>query len=441
MGSAPILFTMFTVAFKTFGCKLNQAETALMTRDFKDRGYRIIDWNEGADVSVLNTCTVTHRSDAKCRQAVRYVLTCNPNSTVIMTGCYPQTQLDTVTSIPGVDYIFGTREKNHLFEFFHGPGKLIKPEIHVGPFTEIGADNRTTEGDYSEQTRAFVKIQDGCDNRCAYCIVPFARGPSRSVSLDSILKQTEALVGKAYHEIVLTGVHIGEYGKDLNPPSSLSDLLEFLLKIPKPRRIRLSSFEPENITEPLLKIVSQNTRICRHFHVPLQSGCDRMLSAMNRSYTTQNYRDKINRILSVVGEVGLGTDIVVGFPGETDTDFQTTYDFVESLPFSYLHVFPYSIRKGTKAASMKPQVPSRVRFERARLLRELGQRKKLDFMKKWVGKEVDVLLEHRNLDGWMSGLTSEYLRVKVPFSESLQNKIVRVKIESIGSNEVMGSVL
>jgi threonylcarbamoyladenosine tRNA methylthiotransferase MtaB len=432
---------MFTVAFKTFGCKLNQAETALMVRDFKDRGYRVIEWNEGADISVLNTCTVTHRSDAKCRQAVRHVLACNPNSTVILTGCYPQTQKDTAASIPGVDYIFGSKEKNHLFEFFHGPGKLEKPKVYVSPVINSETETRTTEGDYSEQTRAFVKIQDGCNNRCAYCIVPFARGPSQSVSLNSILKQTEALVDKAYHEIVLTGVHIGEYGKDLNPPSSLSDLLESLLTIPKPRRIRLSSLEPKNITESLLRIITQSGRICRHFHVPLQSGCDRMLSAMNRSYSTGVYREKIEQIFSIVGEVGLGTDVVVGFPGETDADFQTTYQFIESLPFIYLHVFPFSIREGTKAASMNSQISSRVRFERARLLRELGQKKKLNFMKRWVGREVDVLLEHRNLNGWMSGLTSEYLRVKVPFSERLQNKIVRVKIESVISNEVMGKVM
>jgi threonylcarbamoyladenosine tRNA methylthiotransferase MtaB len=432
---------MFSVAFKTIGCKLNQAETAVMVREFKDRGYRVIAWEDGADISVLNTCTVTHRSDAKCRQAVRHALTCNPKTTVIMTGCYPQTQAEKLTRIPGVDYILGSREKHHLFDFFTGPGKLNHPDAHVSPFSGNEEADCQIEGDYSGQTRAFLKIQDGCNRRCTYCIVPFARGPSRSVPQKSILHQAEMLAQNGYQEIVLTGVHIGEYGKDLKPPLLLSDLLRSLLKIPKPERIRLSSLESENITKELLKTVSQSERICRHFHIPLQSGCDAILSAMNRLYSTRDYRDRIGEILSVIGEVGLGTDVVVGFPGETDADFQTTCDFIESLPFTYLHVFPFSPRKGTPAFSIKNQVEPRVRIERAKHLRELGAKKKMAFMKKWIGREADVLLESRNLNGWMSGLTSEYLRVKVPFTEHLQNQIVRVKIGSILSNEVSGKVL
>ncbi len=412
-----------------------------MAREFKERGYRMVSWEEGADISVLNTCTVTHRSDAKCRQAVRHAMTCNPKTTVIMTGCYPQTQAKRLMRIPGVDYILGSREKHRLFDFFPGPGKLNRANVHVSLFDEDEKADCPIEGDYSGQTRAFLKIQDGCNHRCTYCIVPFARGPSRSVPQESILHQAEILSQNGYQEIVLTGVHIGEYGKDLNPPLSLDDLLRSLLGLPEPRRIRLSSLESENITEPLLKTVSQSERICRHFHIPLQSGCDSILSAMNRLYSTHEYRNKIEQIFSMIGETGLGTDVVVGFPGETDVDFQITCDFIESLPFTYLHVFPFSPRKGTPAFSMQDQVEPRVRIERAKRLRQLGARKKLAFMKKWTDREVTVLLESRNLSGWMSGLTSEYLRVKVPFNEHLQNRIVKVKIRSISASEVIGSVI
>jgi len=430
--------TMTTVSFHTFGCKLNQAETASLAQEFEDHGYRIVGNGRAADVVVLNTCTVTARSDAKCRQAIRHAIALNPSATVIVVGCYSQVAADEISHIGGVDYVLGSEEKFRIFDHFPGPGKLSHPSIHIAP---VGQLKKTSgkPGHYFNHTRAFLKIQDGCSHRCSYCIVPLARGPSRSIPAEEVMQQASTLIQRGYQEIVLTGVHIGMYGRDLKNGHSLPRLLKKLLALQKLRRLRLSSLDPEEITEELLEVVKSDERICRHFHIPLQSGSDAVLSAMNRQYTTLEFQKKLEILVSEFGDVGLGTDIIAGFPGESEHHFEETCRFIHDLPFTYLHVFPFSPRRGTRAFTMPNPVEPKIRMERAAKLRALGERKKKLFMEKWTGRKVEVLLEARNLKGWMQGFSSHYLRVEVPYHPALKNQLVLVKVEKVLRTSVRGT--
>ena len=409
----------------------------MMVKEFTDHGYRIVPFQKGADVSVIHTCTVTERSDAKCRRSIRHALRLNPETTVIVVGCYAQTAADQIREIPGVDYILGTAEKLRIFDYFIGPGKLGNSRVCITS-TEHLVEAKSRPAEFVDHTRAFLKIQDGCDRRCAYCIVPFARGPSRSVAPEEVIRQANILVGKEYREIVLTGVHIGKYGKDLRSNDSLFDLLQRLLEIESLGRLRLSSLDIEDISDALIGLLANIPKICRHLHIPLQSGCDAVLKAMKRTYTTKILCEKIERIVSTVGRIGLGTDVIVGFPGETEDRFEETVRFIEEMPFTNLHVFPFSPRKGTPAASIPGQVEPRIRMERARRLIAMGNLKKKQFVETWVGREVDVLMEGRNVNGWMGGFTSEYLRVEIPFEKTFINRFVRVRIDDVSEFTARG---
>lgn len=432
---------MHTVAFQTLGCKLNQAETAMITQDFTDHGYQVVSTDAYADVFVLNTCTVTGRTDARCRQAIRRVLRSHPNTTIIVAGCFAQVAAEEIARISGVDYVFGSREKFEIFSYFDGPGKQKSPVLHAGSIADLTEPIIHTHGDYRDQTRAFLKIQSGCDQRCTYCIVPKARGPSRSVPESELIRQVGSLIQAGYREIVLTGVHIGFYGKEMNGVSRLSDLLEALCLLKGPERLRLSSLDPNDVNDSLLDCVARHVRICRHFHIPLQSGCDTILKAMNREYDTQVYSKRIRMITSRFPQVGLGTDVIVGFPGETEELFEQTVQFIQRMPFTYMHVFPFSVRGGTEAADMTNQVPRSEIIKRARRLQALALEKKQAFLEQWPGRTVRVLLESRNRGGWMGGLTSEYVRVEVPFEKPLINQLVNVQIERVGHGFVRGKVL
>ena len=432
--------SMNTVAFQTFGCKLNQSETAVLVKDFLDHGYQIVSWDQGADVVVLNSCTVTRKSDARCRQAIRHALRMNPNTTIIVVGCYAQVSADELMDMIGVDYLFGVSEKFKIFRHFSEPGKRQTPAV----FLDVGEENDLTKsriGEFGDQTRAFLKIQDGCDRRCTYCIVPFARGSSRSIEPESIHDSACLLIEKGFKEIVLTGVHIGQYGLDLRPSHTLTMLCQELMRIKDVGRLRLSSLDSVDVEDLLLDLISKSNQICRHFHIPLQSGSDVILRAMDRPYTPEEYVQKIKKIQSYFPDAGLGTDVMVGFPGETDDQFQETYRLIESLPFSYLHVFPYSRRPGTFAADLPGQIQSAIRRRRAKALKKLGMGKRRQFMEKWRGREVTVLLESKNRDGWMSGLTSEYLRVEVPYDASLVNQFVNVEVTTLKDTWVRGKIL
>lgn len=432
--------TMPTVTFKTLGCKLNQAETAMLTRAFLEHGYAIVPNGEKADVTVINTCTVTGRSDAKCRQAVRSVLRRNPESTVIVTGCYPQVAVQEIEAIPGVDYILGVPDKLALFDHFSGPGKREAPFVRVSMQSLSKSALPHNSGAYPNQTRAFLPIQTGCDRRCAYCIVPLARGPSRSLKDSDVLGHAVQLIRKGYKEIVLTGVHVGEYGKDRSGASELPALLRRLIRLDASVRFRLSSLDPGDLTDELVETVAAHPRICRHFHIAMQSGSDAILRAMNRRHSASELRRKVARMLRILGRTGLGADIITGFPGETDALFQETVDFIRSVPFTYFHVFPFSARKGTAAAGMEGQIPPRIRIERARRLRSIGEDIRRDFMDSFIGKDVSVLFESTKVRNRMRGFSSEYLRVEASYDPHWVNRIVPVRIVRPDKNALTGEI-
>jgi len=409
-------------------------------RDFAEQGYNVVTAKQGADVHVINTCTVTSRSDGKCRRTIQRILRNHPDATILVVGCLSQVNADLLTTWQGVDYILGSQEKHTIFQYFSEPGKQHQPQVVVQPF-DPAVPAFGKQGAFEKQTRAFLKIQDGCDNRCAYCIVPFARGPSRSIPRQDLLESAKRLLSQGHKEIVLTGVHVGDYGKESGGVSQLSDLLEALLLVPDMKRIRLSSLNPDDITHKLLAIIQNDSRVCRHFHIPVQSGSHTILRAMNRSYSPQFVKERIQLIQKTLGPVGLGSDVIVAFPGETDALFQETVQLIESLPFTYLHVFPYSRRPGTKAFDMPNQVPSQVKKERAQILRELGEEKKRAFLQFWVGKSIDVLFESKKMKGLMGGFSSEYVRVEVPFDPSWVNQVVSVKINEVHQGVLRGSAI
>ena len=429
-----------TVKFRTFGCKLNQAETAGLAEAFQHAGYTVVGDDQPADVSVLNTCTVTGRSSAKCRQAIRQVLKESPGTTVVVTGCYAQVEAEILAEIDGVDYLFGSQDKFTLLDHFPGPGKLDRPQIHVTPMREATTAIGSV-GDFQAQTRAFLKIQDGCEHGCSYCIVPITRGACRSVAEDEVIVQANALIQRGFREIVLTGVHVGDYGKERWGRTELTGLLRRLLGETPVQRLRLSSLNCEDLTDELLDLFVADARLCRHFHIPLQSGQDDVLKAMNRHYTTAEFRAIVDKVLSRLGRVGLGSDVIVGFPGETDAQFEQALRFVESIPFTYLHVFPYSLRPGTVAETMPNHVPAPVKASRAERLRAVGKAQKRRFMEGVMGETVPVLLEGSVQAGRMAGWTSEYVRVSVPHDAALENQIVPVRLEKRMGEVLWGTVV
>ena len=419
---------MKRVSLHTLGCKLNQAETAMLAEEFKQRGYEVIPFGESADVVFINTCTVTGRTDYSSRQALRRSLKVSPQAFVVVGGCYAERAADELSQIKGVDLILGAQTKFQVFDYLNGIKKNVFPKIVISGTAE-DICQAPTAGDFGTKTRAFLKIQDGCDARCAYCAVPFARGTSRSSLPADVLSRAQQLAARGFKEIVLTGVHIGKYGQNFSQPLRLEYLLEQLLRDIPQVRFRLSSLEPQEIRENLLELVQSNPRICRHFHVPLQSGSDTILQSMNRSYTTAEYQSKINLIKKYVPEAGIGTDLIVGFPGESQADFEVTCRFVEALPLSYFHVFRYSRRKGTAAAVLRDDVTSPVKVQRSEKLRQLGQIKKRIFTEENVGRPQEVLFERQNSSGVASGLTSNYIRVEAHSAERLTNTIRQVIVE------------
>jgi len=431
---------LYTVFFQTFGCKVNQAETASIVREFNKRKYKIVNNYIDADVILINTCTVTHRSDSKCKQTIRKCYKNNPRATIIVIGCYAQVSWDEISNIKGIDYIFGVHDKFRLFDYFIMPGKKNTPCIVVNPINKINKAV-SKQGSFYNRTRALVKIQDGCNQRCTYCIVPFTRGKARSVAEEKILYQIKNLISKGYKEIVLTGVHIGKYGKEKREKDSLAKLLEKITALPHLGRIRLSSIDSVDISDRLLNIIAGSKKICNHFHIPLQSGSNRILKLMNRNYTIKEYLNKIETILSYFDIIGLGTDVITGFPGESDFDFNNTYKTISEIPFTYLHVFPFSLRKLTKAYSMSDRINPTISQKRADTLRQLGSEKKKKFMSQWIDNTVKGLFESRNIGGEIQGLSSEYVRIRVDFKNELINNFALVKIEKIKNNYLKGKII
>ncbi|MDR7870184.1 MAG: tRNA (N(6)-L-threonylcarbamoyladenosine(37)-C(2))-methylthiotransferase MtaB [Tissierellaceae bacterium] len=429
---------MNKVAFHTLGCKVNQYETEAMEKMFEDNGYTIVNEEEVADVYVINTCTVTNLSDRKSRQFIRRVKKVNADSVVAVVGCYSQVAADEVENIEGVDVIIGTSDRNRVVELCE-KAKAQNQKINIvrsiktyDEFEEINVD------DIKSMTRAYIKIQDGCNQFCSYCIIPYARGPIRSRQIYDIIEETEKLANSGFKEVILTGIHIASYGKDLGD-IRLGDVIREIAKVDGIERIRLSSVEPNLITEEFMEILVNSNKVCDHFHLSLQSGSDSILKRMNRKYTTDEFRENVDIIRKYMPNAGITTDIIVGFPGETEEEFEETLKFVKNIGFSRIHVFKYSPRKGTPAAKFEDQIHGSIKSDRSERLIKLGEELMNEFSSKYIGNPVEVLFEEEK-DGYYEGYTTNYIRVKTYSDKDVVGKLVNVDITNFENEHLVGKI-
>lgn len=420
------------VALHTLGCKLNFSETSTIGEQFLSRGYNVVDINDSADIFVFNTCTVTENAEKECRQLVRRVLRNNPEAYVIVTGCYAQLRPDEIANINGVDAVIGSNEKFRLFSVLDDFNKKNLACIRVSPFDSINSFGEAHSSDADSRTRAYFKIQDGCDYKCSFCTIPLARGKSRSMNPDNAVDELKKLIDQDYKEIILTGVNVGDYGKQFN--LNLLDLLRQFIKIHGDFRIRISSVEPNLLTDELIDLIAGEEKICNHLHIPLQSGNSDVLKAMQRRYSASDYENVILKAHQKIDDLGVGVDVIVGFPGETENHFIETHNFLRNLPVSYLHVFTYSERPDTKAIMLKSKVDVAERKRRNKILRTLSEKLKYNFYKNMIGKKSKVLFEHEITDGKMRGFTSNYVKVENDFDETMVNKLQQVEITGITEN-------
>ncbi len=434
---------MKTIAFATLGCKLNQADTQEIEALLASRGFRAVPFEESAQVYVVNTCTVTARADFSDRQMIRRAVARNPDALIVVTGCLAQTNPAAVGRIPGVDLIVGNQEKYDLAGLLDSLTKRAKPLVRVGDIQSAAGLPVAPVTHFSGRSRAFVKIQDGCQHRCAFCIVPYARGESRSQEPQVVVDQISRLVEAGYGEVVLTGVDMGHYGWDLVPRTNLAALLRKILETPGLSRLRLSSILPPYFTDELIEVIVGYHRICPHLHIPLQSGSDRILRLMRRPYNTRIYRSLVERLSKVIPNLGLGADMIVGFPGETDADFEETRRLVETLPFAYLHVFSYSDRKGTEAVRLPDHLPPRMIAERSKTLRRLSQGLNLAFRRRLLGQPQEVLvLETRDkANGLLVGLTGNYVEVLFEGPDEWMRQFLTVTVTDVTADRTLGEVV
>ena len=431
---------MKKVAFCTLGCKVNQYETNAMEQKFIQAGYEIVEFTEIADIYVINTCTVTNMSDKKSRQMIRKAKQLNENAIVVAVGCYVQTAKEKLEIIEELDLILGNNEKKDIVKYVeeHKNGtKEIKYNdvLHQDEYDEYGFVT------HIEQTRAIVKVQDGCDRFCSYCAIPYARGKVRSRKIENIIEEITKLAEDGIKEVVVTGIHIASYGKDLKENIGLIDVLEKINEINGIQRIRLGSLEPMLINESFLNRLSKLDKICHHFHLSLQSGCDETLKRMNRRYTTEEFRNVVKSLRNTYDDLILTTDIIVGFPGETEEEFEKTYKFLKEINFYKMHVFKYSKRDGTKAAIMSNQIAPNIQEERSRRLIDLSNENQKKYNEAYIGKTVQVLFEEKS-NGYIKGHTQNYLVVNISGNiEKLHNQIVQVQITSKLGEELLGNAV
>jgi threonylcarbamoyladenosine tRNA methylthiotransferase MtaB len=432
-----------TVALHTLGCKLNFSETSTIGKEFLSRGYEIVDFKQKADVYVFNTCSVTENAEKECRQLVRRVLRQNPDAFIIVTGCYAQLRPDEISNIEGVDAVLGSNEKFKLFSILDNFNKKEISCIYVSPVNEINDFGAAHSTDSDSRTRAYFKIQDGCDYKCSFCTIPGARGSSRSMLPGAVLDEFKSLIDNGYKEIILTGVNVGDYGNFTDSSKESYNLYKLLLKmveINNDFRIRISSIEPNLLTDDIIELTANNEKMCKHFHIPLQSGNPRILKAMRRRYRTEDYKNLVLKLKNRIPDIGIGVDVIVGFPGETEEDFLITYNFLNELPVSYLHVFTYSERPDTVAITLPGSVDVHERKRRSNMLRILSEKKKHKFYSEMSGKELEVLFETERENGIMKGFSSNYVRVKHNYIPALVNKISSVRISGIEDNICSGII-
>jgi threonylcarbamoyladenosine tRNA methylthiotransferase MtaB len=426
-----------TAAFHTLGCKLNFAETSTIARQLTDAGYDKVSFDEKADVYVINTCSVTENADRECKLHVKRAMKANPEGLVVIVGCYAQLKPEEISQITGVDLVLGAKEKFNILSYLddleksESEGVVHSCEIEETDFFI---------GSYSigDRTRAFLKVQDGCDYKCTYCTIPLARGISRSDTIDNVLKNAKEIAARDIKEIVLTGVNIGDYGKgefgNKKHEHTFLDLIKELDQVEGIERIRISSIEPNLLKDESIELVSKSKSFVPHFHIPLQSGSDELLKKMKRRYLTKLYNNRVNKIREVMPHAAIGVDVIVGFPGETEELFMETYNFLNELPVSYLHVFTYSERENTEAAEMDGAVPIPERKRRNKMLRILSEKKKMSFYQTQLGQTLPVLWEHENKDGKMYGFTENYVRVQKDFDSASVNQIEFLNLEKILSD-------
>ncbi|MBE6113076.1 MAG: tRNA (N(6)-L-threonylcarbamoyladenosine(37)-C(2))-methylthiotransferase MtaB [Peptococcaceae bacterium] len=435
-----------TVGFHTLGCKVNQSETEAMTALFLDKGYQLGDFEEFCDVYVINTCTVTHAGDRKSRQMIRRAKHLNPEAIVVVTGCYAQTSPEAVAAIEDVDIILGTNKRHQIVEEveqFSGVRKLLVDEKDtLTDFEEISMDR------VIQKARAYLKVQEGCEQFCTYCIIPYARGPLRSRSMENTLQEARKLEKAGFREIILTGIHLGAYGKPGEAEAAmgkvqevtLADLCEMLLNETSFERIRLSSIEPTEVDDHLLRLFAENRRMCRHLHLPLQAGDDSVLETMHRPYNTEQYRQEMARIRAAVPGIALSTDLMVGFPGETDEQFENSLRFCDEIGFSSMHLFKYSPREGTPAATYPDQVRNEVKDIRSKRMQEMAEKNMLRYMEEHLGQTVEVLIEEQRADGIWLGHTDNYLHVAVD-GPCRKNTMVQVQLDKIDGKLIKGKFI
>ena len=443
---------MKKVAFYTLGCKVNQYETNAMIEQFVKKEYEIVDFEEKADVYIINTCTVTNMSDRKSRQIIRRVKQINPNSILVVTGCYAQVASDELKKINEIDLIVGNTEKRDIVNITekyykknvgeddsacpeHDNNKIQMTDINKQKeFVDFGT---TT---YTEKTRAVIKVQDGCNNFCSYCIIPYAKGRVRSRNLKNIIEEIKSIVSNGIKEVVITGIHIASYGIDFTDSNiRLIDLLEEINNIEGLERIRLGSLEPNIITDEFVERLKKVDKICDHFHLSLQSGCTKTLKRMNRKYTTEDFGKVVQRLRNAYPNVALTTDIIVGFPGETEEEFKETYNYLKKINFYKMHVFKYSARKGTRAAVMPNQIDGGTKEERSHKLIELSNKNEKEFLQKYIGKNVEVLFEQQENE-YIKGHTTNYMIVKVK-ENGLEGQVKNIKILEEHNLELIGKVM
>ena len=418
------------VAFYTLGCKLNYSETSSIGRLFKDAGYDTTAFNSRADVYVINTCSVTDNADKKCRKVVKEALKHSPNAYITIVGCYAQLKPKEIAEIPGVDMVLGAAEKFNIIEHINDLTKQEKTIVYNGPIDET--NQFVSAYSIGDRTRTFLKVQDGCDYSCTFCTIPLARGGSRSGKIEDIVRQAEEIAASGVKEIVLTGVNIGDFGiRDGKREDRFLDLVQALDEVEGIDRIRISSIEPNLLSNDIIEFVAQSKRFVPHFHMPLQSGSNKILSLMRRRYKRELYTERVAFIKSLMPNCCIGVDVIVGFPGETREDFIHTYNFLNDLDISYLHVFTYSERENTIAAQMDGAVPGAQRSDRSKMLHILSEKKRRAFYESQLGETGDVLFEADEKDGYMHGFSKNYVKVRTLYDPLLVNEVVPVKFMEV----------
>ena len=421
------------VALHTLGCRLNFSESGTILQGFVDRGYDVVEFGDEADVVFINTCTVTDQADSTCRNLIRKAHSGAPEAKIVVAGCYAQMDAEKISKMQGVDLVLGNSEKYKVFDYLN---EEEESKIHVDKGHDFFAA-ATTESD--SHTRAFLKIQDGCNYVCSFCIIPFARGRSRAIAIEDALYEAKKLIEKGFKEIVLTGVNIGEYEQASG--EKLHDLVKKLLELDGLERFRLGSVEPNTFTDELIEVLKSSPKVMDHFHIPLQSGDDEILKSMRRKYLVQDYKKVVHKLLAAFPSAGFGADVICGYPGESDAQFENTFALMKDLPITHFHVFPYSKRKNTTAAKMDNHIQHGVKKHRVRALMMLGESKLNLFQEDQVGKVHKVLFEQVNKDGFWTGYTTNYVRIHVASEADLSNKILNVEATHVVGNKLFGKIL